>query len=124
MFKPKKENLEGIPTLEEQKRDILENFDFKTLAMIMSIPCKPEYEDDNFDRIIGWKPWKMFSKDGMKLYNEGELRYMAADLLDKVIKAVKGGSQKHYYIATGPFKVIYRWGILELDAVLDSWSWD
>lgn len=124
MFKPKKatKRYEAPSDLAEQRASILDNFDFKTAAMIMSMPCHPIW-DDNYKYIIGYEPWKMVSKNGFKLYNEGELRYMAAKLLDKAIKSAKAGEEL-YCIGTGPFKAIYRYGILELDFVVTDWSED
>lgn len=122
MFKPKKtvKHYEAPSDLAEQRANILDNFDFKTTAMIMSMPCRPIWDDEH---IIGYEPWKMFSKNGFKLYNEGELRYMAAGLLDRVIESAKAG-EDYYCIGTGPFKAIYRYGILELDFVVTDWSKD
>nr|DAG88668.1 MAG TPA: hypothetical protein [Crassvirales sp.] len=126
MFKKPQISLEqkyDVPSLENQYRDILDNFDFKTVAMIMSMPCRPVYGNDDYNKIIGYTPWKMWSKQGMKLYNESELRFMASNMLREVMKQVKEGDTL-YWSACGPFKVIYRFGILELNFVLETWSWD
>lgn len=119
MFKPKKVNSE-IESLEKQRADILTNFDFKTTAMIMASPCKPIW-DENYENIVGYEPWTMWCGDRKKVFNEGELRQLAKRLLDDVIKNNTG---KINTIATGPFKAIYRFGILELDFVMESWSVD
>lgn len=108
-----------VPSLENQYRDILDNFDFKTVAMIMSMPCRPVYGNDDYNKIIGYTPWKMWSKQGMKLYNESELRFMASNMLREVMKQAKEGDTL-YWSACGPFKVIYRFGILELNFVLET----
>ena len=126
MFKKPQISLEqkyDVPSLENQYRDILNNFDFKTVAMIMSMPCRPIYEDDNYDKIIGYKPWKMCSKQGMKLHNESELRYMASCMLQEAMKRAREGDT-FYWSSCGPFKVTYRFGILELNFVMETWSWD
>lgn len=126
MFKKPQISLEqkyDVPSLENQYRDILDNFDFKTVAMIMSMPCRPVYGNDDYNKIIGYTPWKMWSKQGMKLYNESELRFMASNMLREVMKQAKEGDTL-YGSACGPFKVIYRFGILELNFVLETWSWD
>lgn len=126
MFKKPQISLEqkyDVPSLENQYRDILDNFDFKTVAMIMSMPCRPVYGNNDYNKIIGYTPWKMWSKQGMKLYNESELRFMASNMLRKVMKQAKEGDTL-YWSACGPFKVIYRFGILELNFVLETWSWD
>lgn len=126
MFKKPQISLEqkyDVPSLENQYRDILDNFDFKTVAMIMSMPCRPVYANDDYNNIIGYTPWKMWSKQGMKLYNESELRFMASNMLQEVMKQAKEGDTL-YWSACGPFKVIYRFGILELNFVIETWSWD
>ena len=92
-----------VPSLENQYRDILNNFDFKTVAMIMSMPCRPVYEDDNYDKIIGYKRLNICSKHVMKRAREGDTLYWSS---------------------CGPFKVTYRFGILELNFVMETWSWD
>lgn len=126
MFKKPQISLEqkyDVPSLENQYRDILDNFDFKTVAMIMSMPCRPVYGNNDYNKIIGYTPWKMWSKQGMKLYNESELRFMASNMLREVMKQAKEGDAL-YWSACGPFKVIYRFGILELNFALETWSWD
>lgn len=123
MFKPRKVNLEtksDILFLEKQRADILENFDFKTTAMIMASPCRPIW-DDNYENILGYEPWEMWDGDIKKIYNEGELRQLAKRLLDEVIKVSNGSFTT---ITTGPFKAIYRDGVLELDFVMETWSLD
>lgn len=123
MFKPRKVNLEtkcDVLSLEKQRADILSNFDFKTTAMIMASPCRPIW-DDNYENILGYEPWTMWDGDIQRVYNEGELRQLAKSLLDEVIKVSDGNITT---IATGPFKAIYRYGILELDFVMETWSLD
>lgn len=135
MFKKPQVSLEQkydtLP-LEQQKKDILENFDFAIVASIMAIPCKPVYKWDVTQsntaeescEIVGYEPWKMYIRtDEYKVPNEGELRFLAIRLLDDVIKCAKSGGNYHT-IATGPFKAIYRYGILELDFVMETWSCD
>lgn len=125
MFKPKTINLEtkhNIESLEQQRFSILNNFDFKTTAMIMASPCRPIW-DDYYEKIQGYEPWYMWSNGQMKLFNPGELRCLAKKLLDEVIKLAKDNGD-NVYMATGPFKAIYRYGILELDFVMETWSLD
>ena len=133
MFKKPQVSLEkqrDCKPLEEQKRDILENFNFALVASIMATPCRPVYKWDvvdnpkteDFDLIVGYEPWKMYIRtDKYKIPNAGELRFIANRLLNDVIKYAKSGGNYHS-IATGPFKVTYRYGILELDFIMESWG--
>lgn len=114
---------EEAPSLREQRDDILKNFDFKTLAKVMALPCRPIYKDDNYEELVGYEPWRVYTKEGFIVPDESELRQSAEILLNQVmVKSLKG--DKYVFIACGPFKVTFRYGILELDAVLSSWSWD
>ena len=66
MLEPKKINLENAyrGSLEVQKRDILSNFRFEQVAMIMASPCLPIYKNEEEDKpeIIGYEPWKIFTE--------------------------------------------------------------
>lgn len=131
MFKKPQVSLErqcDCKPLEEQKRDILENFNFALVASIMAIPCRPVYRwdiadnpnIDDFNDIVGYKPWKMYVRTNeYKVPNEEELRFIANELLNNVIKYAKSGDHS---IATGPFKATYRYGILELYFIMESWG--
>lgn len=114
---------EEAPSLREQRDDILKNFDFKTLAKVMALPCIPIYKDDNYEELVGYEPWRVYTKEGFIVPDESELRQSAEKLLNQVMVQSLNGD-KYAFIACGPFKVTFRYGILELDAVLSSWSWD
>ena len=122
MYKKPKPVLDE-PSLQDQYEDILKNFDFKTVAKIMASPCRPIYTDDTYEKIVGYEPWKVFTKEGFIVPDESELRRSAERLLNQVIANYLKGD-KYATIACGPFKAIVRYGILELEAVLTSWSWD
>lgn len=127
MLEPKVINSEDAyrGNLEDQKRDILSNFRFEQVAMIMASPCLPIYENEEEDKpeIIGYEPWKILTKYGLRVPNIYDLYRCAEGLLDDVIKEVYKDPKSNYQsIATGPFKVTYLYGNLTLDFVMESWG--
>ena len=106
-------------SLREQKQEILENFCFEQVAMIMSMPCMPvmDYID-----IIGYNPWYILIDKDYKIPKVSDLRNIASHLLDDIINKVESFKEDYYTIHTGPFKVTYRYGFLELDFIVESWS--
>jgi hypothetical protein len=127
MLEPKVINLEDAHrgSLEDQKRDILSNFRFEQVAMIMATPCMPIYENEEEDKpeIIGYKPWKILTKFGIRVPGIYDLFRCADKLLDDVIKEVYKDPKSNYQsIASGPFKVTYLYGNLTLDFVVESWG--
>lgn len=124
MLEPKKINLENYyrGSLEKQKADILSNFCFEQVAMIMATPCMPTFKDSTLE-VVGYRPWKMFSDEGFTVPNVSTLRKLAERLLDDVIKEVHKNPRSNYQsIATGPFKATYLYGNLTLDFVVESWG--
>lgn len=127
MLEPKKINFDNYyrGSLEKQKKDILCNFRFEQVAMIMASPCLPIYknEEDDKPEIIGYEPWKIHTKYGFKVPGIYDLFHCAEGLLDDVIKEVHKDPKSNYQsIATGPFKVTYLYGNLTLDFVVESWG--
>lgn len=127
MLEPKIINSEDAyrGNLEDQKRDILSNFRFEQVAMIMASPCLPIYENEEEDKpeIIGYEPWKILTKYGLRVPSIYDLYRCAEELLDNVIKEVYKNPKSNYQgIATGPFKVTYLNGNLTLDFVVESWG--
>ena len=127
MLEPKKINSENAyrGSLEDQKRDILSNFCFEQVAVIMASPCLPIYENEEEDKpeIIGYEPWKILTKYGLRVPSIYDLYRCAEELLDNVIKEVNKNPKSNYQgIATGPFKVTYLNGNLTLDFVVESWG--
>lgn len=123
MLEPKVINSEDAyrGSLEDQKKDILSNFRFEQVAMIMFPIYKNEEEDK--PEIIGYEPWKIFTKYGLKVPNIYDLYCCAEKLLDDVIKEVYKNPKSNYQgIASGPFKVTYLYGNLTLDFVVESWG--
>ena len=124
MLEPKKINPENYyrGSLEKQKLDILCNFRFGQVAMIMASPCLPIYknEEDDKPEIIGYEPWKILTKYGLRVPNIYDLYRCAEGLLDEVIKEVYKDPKSNYHgIASGPFKVTYLNGNLTLDFVVE-----
>lgn len=127
MLKPKVINLEDAyrGDLEKQKMDILKNFRFEQVAVIMASPCLPIYKNEEDDRpeIIGYEPWKIFTDHGLRIPSIYELYCCAEKLLDDVIKEVHKNPKSNYQsIASGPFKVTYLYGNLTLYFVVESWG--
>ena len=127
MLEPKIINSEDAyrGSLEDQKMDILSNFCFEQVAMIMSSPCLPIYKNEEDDRpeIIGYGPWKILTKYGFRVPNIYDLYCCAEGLLNEVIKEVHKDPRSNYQgIASGPFKVTYLNGNLTLDFVVESWG--
>lgn len=127
MLKPKVINSEDAyrGSLEDQKRDILSNFRFEQVAMIMASPCLPIYKNEEEDKpeIIGYEPWKILTEHELRVPSVYDLYCCAERLLDDVIKEVHKNPKSNYQgIASGPFKVTYLYGNLTLDFVVKSWG--
>ena len=127
MLEPKKIDPDTyyVGSLEKQRADILSNFRFEQVAMIMSTPCLPIYknEEDDKPEIIGYEPWKILIDHKLKVPSIYELYHCAAGMLDDVIKEVHKDPKSNYQgIASGPFKVTYLYGNLTLDFVVESWG--
>lgn len=127
MLEPKVINLEDAyrGDLEKQKMDILKNFRFEQVAVIMASPCLPIYKNEEDDRpeIIGFEPWKILTKYGLRVPSIYDLYRCAEKMLDDVIKEVHKNPKSNYQgIASGPFKVTYLYGNLTLDFVVESWG--
>lgn len=127
MLEPKVINSEDAyrGNLEDQKRDILSNFRFEQVAMIMASPCLPIYKNEEEDKpeIIGHEPWKILTEHELRVPNVYDLYCCAEGLLDDVIKEVHKNPKSNYQgIASGPFKVTYLYGNLTLDFVVESWG--
>lgn len=125
MLKPKVINSEDAyrGSLEDQKMDILSNFRFEQVAMIMASPCLPIYKNEDKPEIIGYEPWKILTEYEPRVPSVYDLYCCAERLLDDVIKEVHKNPKSNYQgIASGPFKVTYLYGNLTLDFVVESWG--
>ena len=130
-------NCQDIPSLEEQYQDIMTNFDFKHVHMMMNWnQARVEY-DDNFEH-LSYHPWTVFRKPcdnftiedvfdpkNNKIPTIDELKKDANQLLKQTIRFAKANPRSKFYMtAIGPFKATYRYGVIELECVFESWSCD
>lgn len=128
---------DDIPSLEEQFQDIMDNFDFKHVNMMMNWEyARADYNDEG--ECVGFHKWQTFHKPkedfdvadmfdpaNLRVPTVAELKKNAENLLKSVIRFAKVNRRcKFYMTATGPFKVTYRYGIIELECIFTSWSCD
>lgn len=128
---------DDIPSLEEQFQDIMDNFDFHHVQIMMNWEySRADYNDEG--ECIGFHKWKtlnipeegidmkdLFNPDHLKVPTVAELKKDAERLLKSVIRFAKVNRRcKFYMTATGPFKASYRYGIIELECIFTSWSCD
>ena len=126
-----------IPSLEEQFQDIMDNFDFHHVQMMMNWEyARVDYDDEG--NPISFHKWKtlnipeegismndLFNPNHLKVPTVAELKKDAEKLLKSAMRFAKANRRcKFYMTATGPFKVTYRYGIIELECVFTSWSCD
>ena len=126
-----------IPSLEEQFQDIMDNFDFHHVQMMMNWEyARVDYTDEG--EPISFHKWKtlnipeegfsmddLFNPDHLKVPTVAELKKDAERLLKSAMRFAKANRRcKFYMTATGPFKVTYRYGVLELECIFTSWSCD
>ena len=126
-----------IPSLEEQFQDIMDNFDFKHVNMMMNWEyARADYNDEG--ECVSFRKWEtlnipeegidmndLFNPDRFKVPTVAELKKDAENLLKSVIRFAKVNRRcKFYMTATGPFKASYRYGIIELECIFTSWSCD
>lgn len=128
---------DDIPSLEEQFQDIMDNFDFKHVNMMMNWEyARADYNDEG--KCIGFHKWQTFHKPkedfdvadifdpaNLRVPTVDELKKSAENLLKSAMRFAKANRRcKFYMTATGPFKVTYRYGIIELECIFTSWSCD
>ena len=126
-----------IPSLEEQFQDIMDNFDFNHVNMMMNWEyARADYNDEG--ECVSFHKWKtlnipeegidmndLFNPDHLKVPTVSELKKDAERLLKSAMRFAKANRRcKFYMTATGPFKVTYRYGVLELECIFTSWSCD
>lgn len=119
LFKKK----EKLPSLVDQYAEIMENFNFKRVAEFMAWnESRWSYNDDGSYEKGQWMvvDRKVENKWVYKIPTEHDLRLMASDLLRRVMDYKDNVS----YIASGPFKATKRYGILELECIIEQWSYD
>ena len=128
---------DDIPSLEEQFQDIMNNFDFNHVNMMMNWEyARADYNDEG--ECVGFHKWQTFHKPkedfdvadifdpaNLRVPTVAELKKDAENLLKSAIRFAKANRRcKFYMTATGPFKVTYRYGIIELECIFTSWSCD
>lgn len=126
---------DDIPSLEEQFQDIMDNFDFYHVQMMMNWEyARVNYDDEG--NPISFHRWETLDipEEGINindLFNHSkvptvaELKKDAERLLKSAMRFAKANRRCNFYItATGPFKVTYRYGIIELECIFTSWSCD
>ena len=126
-----------IPSLEEQFQDIMNNFDFKHVNMMMNWEyARADYNDEG--ECVGFHKWQTFHKPkedfdvadmfdpaNLRVSTVAELKKSAEGLLKSAMRFAKANRRSKFYMtATGPFKVTYRYGIIELECIFTSWSCD
>lgn len=128
---------DDIPSLEEQFQDIMDNFDFKHVNMMMNWEyARADYNDEG--ECVNFHKWQTFHKPkedfdvadifdpaNLRVPTVAELKKDAENLLKSAMRFAKANRRcKFYMTATGPFKVTYRYGIIELECIFTSWSCD
>ena len=128
---------DDIPSLEEQFQDIMDNFDFYHVQMMMNWEyARADYNDEG--EPISFHKWKtlnipeegismndLFNPDHLKVPTVSELKKDAERLLKSAMRFAKANRRCRFYMtATGPFKASYRYGIIELECIFTSWSCD
>lgn len=114
-----------LPSLEKQKADILKYFNFDLVAMVMNSACQAVYDDEGIPT-GEYHQWRTYNKDKGTLTQPTveDLKQNADRLLTDVIKNYRRDGGSLNYIGCGGFKACCRYGVLELEFVLESWSWD
>jgi hypothetical protein len=119
---------DDIPSLEEQFQDIMDNFDFKHVQMMMNWEkSRVIYDDDgNHTDYEQWRTLQgSYENYILRVPTILELRKDAERLLKSAMTFQKANPRNRFYMtATGPFKVTYRYGVLELECIFTSWSCD
>lgn len=114
-----------LPSLEKQKADILKYFNFDLVAMVMNSACRAVYDDEGIPTGKYYQ-WQTYNKNKGTLTQPTveDLKQNADELLTDVIKNYRRDGGPFNYIGCGGFKACCRYGVLELEFVLESWSWD
>ena len=111
---------EVIPSLENQYKDIMENFDFHLVYTYMNWARSRRDYDDNGE-VIAEHSWKIFINNEFKVPTIAELKACAESLLKNVISQYKK-TDNFYSIHSGPFKASIHYGVLELECIIESWG--
>jgi hypothetical protein len=122
--KKSKQNHEDYLSLEKQYQNIMDCFDFLHVQQMMNWE-KARVNYDDYLNHMSYSQWKIYINGAFKIPSIEELRHEASKLLKSAIDFAKRNPKTDFYsTGTGPFKVIYRYGILELSCDFESWSCD
>lgn len=115
---------DDTPSFEQQFQEIMECFDFSHVHMMMEWGySRAEYDDDG--NHLDYHQWKTYNGGSYAVPTVPELKKDAGRLLKEVIRLAKANPRcKFLMVGTGPFKASYRYGIIELECVFESWSCD
>ena len=103
-----------LPTLPEQRDNILENFDFTRVANTMAMNINKDWNTGKYS------PWRIVVSYGFHVPTVEDLKELATTLMNAAIDC----SRSVYITRSGPFRVIKVHGRLILDFVITSWSYD
>ena len=103
-----------LPTLSEQRDNILKNFDFVRVANTMAMNIYKDWETGQY------YPWRISVSYGFHVPTVDDLKELATNLMNAAIDC----SHSVYITRSGPFRVIKAYGRLILDFVVTSWSYD
>lgn len=117
----KKRVVDDVPSIEDQIHDILTNFSFNLVVEYMEYFGRGVYNEQG--DFVGRERWKMMCEDGFHVPTVPDLKSLAKRLLEDAGKRYPNHGN-YVYVATGPFKALCRYGILELNFVPESWSYD
>ena len=115
---------DDVPSLQEQFKGIMENFDFLHVQQMMNWEKARVDYDDNLKH-TSYHQWKVMIGKDLKIPTVEELRQMAHKQLKSAIAfAERNPRNKFYMTGSGPFMVMFRYGVLELICNFESWSCD
>jgi hypothetical protein len=103
-----------LPTLPEQRDNILKNFDFIRVANTMAMNIYKDWETGQY------YPWRITVSYGFHVPTVDDLKELATNLMNAAINC----SHSVYITRSGPFRVTKAYGRLILDFVVTSWSYD
>lgn len=110
-----------LPSLHDQYLEIMREFNFQRVAEFMNKDDSMwSYNDDGSYTKTKWAICVRTPEKNVTFAvpTSEELKLLASELLLEVINAKSGN---YYSVASGPFKVIKRFGVLELDCIIESW---
>lgn len=115
---------DDIPSLQEQLEGIMKNFDFLHVQQMMNWE-KALVDHDDDGNHTDYHQWRVMLEKDFKIPTVEELKQMAYRHLKSAIAfAERNPRNKFYMTGSGPFMVMFRYGILQLVCDFESWSCD